>query len=308
MTTLRIPLVLVFCAVLMAAFPFPTAANPANPANPVAPAAEMPSSWCEALGKRLRSVDSKLCQQQNFKPDQHRSTHGHPLMMMEVPPRSAVSASAKKPHARPIRILMIGGIHGDELTSVSIVFRWLPFLEEPPARAHHWRIAPLANPDGLFATPAQRVNGNGVDLNRNFPTPDWEQNALSYWQRRTQKDPRRFPGKAAMSEPETQWLCAEIEHFKPDIIISVHAPYGVLDYDGESPPPPRHLGRLNLNQLGVYPGSLGNYGGVFKNIPVITIELTNAGTMPSPTEQRQIWNDMLNWIQQRLVAPGVPAN
>ncbi|MDR2164390.1 MAG: succinylglutamate desuccinylase/aspartoacylase family protein [Zoogloeaceae bacterium] len=254
-------------------------------------------AWCDALEKRLKSVDARFCQQQNLHPDKRRSVGGHPLMMLDAAP--AKSASAR----RPVRILLIGGLHGDELTSVSIVFRWLRFLDEPLSRAHHWRIAPLANPDGLFARPPKRMNGNGVDLNRNFPTPDWAQNALPYWQRRTQKDPRRFPGNKAMSEPETQWLCAEIDAFKPDVIISVHAPYGVLDYDGAAPPPPHRLGRLNLNQLGVYPGSLGNFGGIFRDIPVVTIELTNATTMPSPEEQRRIWNDMLGWIQERLVHP-----
>jgi hypothetical protein len=255
------------------------------------------TAWCEQLGKRLRSVDAKRCQQQNLKPDNIRSVQGQPLMMMDVLPAS----DAKPGAARPVRVFLIGGIHGDELTSVSIVFRWMNFLGEDNAKNHHWRIAPLANPDGLFARPPQRMNGNGVDLNRNFPTPDWASDALSYWKRRTQSDPRRFPGASAMSEPETRWLLAEIEQFKPDVIVSVHAPYGVLDYDGPAQEPPRRFGRLNLNQLGVYPGSLGNFGGVFKNIPVITIELSNATTMPGAQEQRQIWDDMLAWIRRHIV-------
>jgi hypothetical protein len=213
-------------------------------------------------------------------------------MIVNIPPAES--------HPRPVRILLIGGVHGDELTSVSIVFRWMYFLGEENAKIHHWRIAPLANPDGLFARPSQRTNGNGVDLNRNFPTPDWSADALRYWKRRTLEDPRRFPGTKPMSEPETRWLFNEIEAFKPDVIVSVHAPYGVLDYDGLSPEPPRRFGRLNLNQLGVYPGSLGNFGGVFKNIPVITIELSNASSMPSPQEERQIWDDMLSWIFRHI--------
>jgi hypothetical protein len=283
-------------------------------------------AWCEALDKRLRSVDATSCRKRAFLPGALRSVEGRPLMLLDVPPTAlsitaaapasftlpaarlrwktpalpaASPANPQRTRRRATRILLIGGIHGDELTSVSIVFRWMEWLAEAEAQRHHWRIAPLANPDGLLAQPARRTNGNGVDLNRNFSTPDWASDALDYWQKRTGKDPRRYPGKAAMSEPEIRWLQGEIESFKPDVIVSVHAPYGILDYDGPLQKP-RRFGRLNLSQLGVYPGSLGNFGGVHKNIPVITIELPHASTMPSAEEQRQIWNDMLHWIRRSL--------
>ncbi|MDR0674263.1 MAG: succinylglutamate desuccinylase/aspartoacylase family protein [Zoogloeaceae bacterium] len=280
-------------------------------------------AWCDALDKRLLSVDGASCRKRAFVPGAFRSVEGRPLMLLDVPPAALPTASIASAFAPPAarlrwrppamtpaaipppvakprgatRILLIGGIHGDELTSVSIVFRWMEWLDEADAERHHWRIAPLANPDGLFAQPARRTNGHGVDLNRNFSTPDWPRDALDYWRKRTGMDPRRYPGKAAMSEPETRWLQGEIESFKPDVIVSVHAPYGILDYDGPLQKPHR-FGRLNLSQLGVYPGSLGNFGGVHKNIPVITIELPHAGAMPSMEEQRQIWNDMLNWIRR----------
>lgn len=58
----------------------------------------------------------------------------------------------------------------------------------------------------------------------------------------------------------------------------IHAPFGVRDFDGPAKPPQR-FGRLIFNRVGVYPGSLGNYSGLHKkNIPIITIELPNAGT------------------------------
>lgn len=259
------------------------------------------SAWCETLGKRLRSVDGKACLNLGLVPGQARSVQGRPLMIRDVPAQPVKLSSIKgaKP-TRPVRIFVIGGIHGDELTSVSIVFRWMEWLNEAQASQHHWRIAPLSNPDGLLARPSRRTNGNGVDLNRNFPTPDWFTKAEPYWVQRTGKDPRRFPGKEPMSEPETRWLHSEIEQFKPDVIVSIHAPYGILDYDGPAQEP-RRFGRLNLNRLGVYPGSLGNFGGVHKNIPVITIELPNATAMPTLRDQRLIWDDMLTWIRKHIV-------
>jgi murein peptide amidase A len=83
------------------------------------------------------------------------------------------------------------------------------------------------------------------------------------------------------------------------VIISVHAPFGVLDMDGPAKAP-RRFGRLYFNRVGVYPGSLGNYGGLHKNVPVITIELPNALAMPQPAEVRRIWQDMLAWIEHSV--------
>src|SRR5699024_241427 len=85
--------------------------------------------------------------------------------------------------------------------------------------------------------------------------------------------------------------------FRPDVIISVHAPYGVLDYDGTYPAP-RQLGSLDLHRLGVYPGSLGNYASRMLGIPVITIELEHARELPPPAEVRQMWIDLNNWLSR----------
>ncbi len=268
--------------------------QPANPAEPShKPQSDARSSaWCGELGQRLRSVDAKHCRRYPFVTDE-TSAQGRPLVSMERP--------AKTPPAgrRPTRVLIIGGIHGDELTSISIVFRWLDWLDEGSARQHHWRIIPLANPDGLLRRPSTRTNGRGIDINRNFPTPDWATDAQKYWVERTRRDPRRNPGLSAASEIETRWLQKQIDDFRPDAIISIHAPYNLLDYDGPAIQPLR-FGRLSLNRLGVYPGSLGNYGGLYKKIPVVTIELLNAGTMPSPREQRAMWVDMLAWMGSNI--------
>jgi hypothetical protein len=87
--------------------------------------------------------------------------------------------------------------------------------------------------------------------------------------------------------------------FKPNLIVSVHAPYGVLDFDGPSVPPSK-LGRLYLDQVGIFPGSLGNYAGVHQRIPVVTIELPSASRLPQDAEVRQMWMDLLRWTHDRL--------
>ncbi len=263
-----------------------------------AQAATLEQEWCAAIGKRLHSIPQAQCQALGLKPAEIRSTQGRALMLRDIPPQVRQVAAHGSP-AQAARILVIGGIHGDELTSAALVMRWLPWMQEAEAGAYHWRIIPVANPDGLLANPPTRVNANGVDLNRNFATPDWERDALSYWRGRTRADPRRFPGPSARSEKETRWLEAQIDSFHPNVVVSVHAPYGLLDYDGPARQP-RRFGHLTLNRLGIYPGSLGNYGGVHKQTPVITIELPNANTMPTAQEQRQIWQDMLSWLQRNI--------
>jgi hypothetical protein len=205
-----------------------------------------------------------------------------------------------------MRVLVLGGIHGDELSSTSVVLHWLALARQPMPptlpRPVHWRFIPLLNPDGTLAKPPRRSNANGVDLNRNFPTPQWDRDARIYWERRTGKDKRRWPGPRAASEPETRFLLEQMDRFRPQLIVSVHAPYGVLDFDGPAVPPSR-LGRLYLDQVGIFPGSLGNYAGVHKNIPVVTVELPNALRTPLDAEMRQMWLDLLRWMADRLASP-----
>lgn len=249
------------------------------------------AGWCDQMGGRLRSVSAQSCRGQDFVVMPFRTEHGNFLARRDIPP--AKGAQAAK------RVLVIGGIHGDELTSVSTVFRWLEWIRAPEAQRYFWRVIPAANPDGLLARRSTRVNANGVDLNRNFESHDWKQDAGAYWARRTGSDPRRYPGKEAASEVETRWLQQEIEAFQPDLIVSVHAPYNLLDYDGPVPQPMR-FGRLSLNRLGVYPGSLGNYAGLNLRIPVITIELPHATVMPTMRDQQAIWEDMLHWMKRNI--------
>ncbi|WP_238388253.1 M14 family murein peptide amidase A [Sinimarinibacterium sp. NLF-5-8] len=246
---------------------------------------------CELIGGKLQSVGVARCLRAGLRMSGSASVHGVPLLYRDFP------ASSRR--GVPQRILLLGGIHGDELSSVSIVFNWMDHLERSRFLPFHWRVIPNANPDGLLQRKATRGNANGVDLNRNFPTLDWQREAMTYWEKRTHRDPRRYPGPAALSEPETRWLVEQIRQFRPDAIVSVHAPFGLLDFDGPREPPQR-FGYLHLHQLGTYPGSLGNYAGVNLGLPVITLELPHAGIMPTPQQQARIWADMLTWLERNL--------
>lgn len=248
---------------------------------------------CLDYAKRLGSVHAEDCVDEQYYLSDHRSVRGIPILL-----RDFATEQTDAP-----RVLVVGGIHGDELSSISITFGWMRELRYSGPGRFHWRITPSMNPDGLFQRQAQRTNANGVDLNRNFATRNWDVESRHYWENRTRRDPRRFPGQAPLSEPESRWLAAEIERFSPDVIIAIHAPYGIVDFDGPSRPPNK-LGNLHLNLLGTYPGSLGNYAGVQLGIPVVTVELASAGIMPSATEQLQIWSDLLGWLERHLPQQG----
>ncbi|MGV3593546.1 MAG: M14 family zinc carboxypeptidase [Gammaproteobacteria bacterium] len=244
---------------------------------------------CEQIGNKLGSVSVEDCARQNFVFGGGFSVKQRPLVIKDYRPADADG----------FRVLIMGGIHGDEYSSISILFKWLAgFSPDDVEGAFHWRFAPLVNPDGLLdGGRAQRQNANGVDLNRNFPSRDWNDSAVQHWQESTGRNPRRFPGEHAASEPEVQWVVEQIEEFQPDVIVSVHAPYHLLDFDGPAEAPAK-IGELKLHQLGVYPGSLGNFAGLNRAIPVVTLELPSAGIMPPADQIDLMWNDLVAWLDR----------
>ncbi|MDO9403731.1 MAG: DUF2817 domain-containing protein [Polaromonas sp.] len=257
----------------------------------MAPAAQA-AAPCDEFLARLPNVKKQLCEDAGLVPSTAKSVKGRPIWMRDI-----------RPEHPTVRVLVVGAIHGDELSSASVALHWLRLAGQAPAdspQSVHWRFIPALNPDGLFNRPPRRMNANGVDLNRNFPTPNWARDAKVYWEKRTGKDPRRYPGVKPLSEPESAFLHEEMQTFKPNLIVSIHAPYGVLDFDGPSVPPSR-LGRLYLDQVGIFPGSLGNYGGVHKGVPVVTIELPNSMRTPLDAEMRQMWLDLLRWMSVKVV-------
>jgi len=167
------------------------------------------------------------------------------------------------------KILVLGMIHGDEPLSGEMALEWEERLQKIDHR-NQWRVVPMLNPDGLKLK--TRMNANGVDLNRNFPTKDWKEEATSFWKKNSKSDPRRFPGSESASESETKCVIAQIKDFKPDFIVSIHTPYHVLDFDGPHISFP-HYADLPWRALGNFPGSLGRYMWRDYQVPVLTIEL-----------------------------------
>jgi len=192
--------------------------------------------------------------------------------------------------ASPNKTLIFAMVHPDEITPLYLGFKLAHYFREHESelKGAHVIVAPFVNPDGFFRSPRIRMNARGVDVNRNFDTPLWREKALNEWNTRLGRNPRRFPGNEPSSEAETKFQVDLIARFHPTKILSVHAPLNVMDYDG-----PTSLtldrfakeyvhecyqlrSRLRAKSTGYFPGSLGNYAGVERGIPTVTLELPSA--------------------------------
>ncbi len=174
----------------------------------------------------------------------------------------------KKVHTKSTRpFLFIGGVHGDEPEGVRLAQDLLAWLLASEDDLHPWILIPCLNPDGFQKN--QRTNANNVDLNRNFPSADWS--SLT-------KAPRYFPGLKPGSEKEVQALVKLIEDEKPQLIIHFHSWEPCVVYTGS---PGKKAAQILGEGTGYEvredigyptPGSLGQYGWLEHQTPVICIE------------------------------------
>ncbi len=106
------------------------------------------------------------------------------------------------------RVLVIGVIHGDEDDGIAIVeeLRRRPI----PDGVELWLVESM-NPDGVANQ--VRHNGNGVDLNRNFPYK---------WGPIGVPGDSQYAGTGPASEPETQAMVNFMGQLQPDITTWYH--------------------------------------------------------------------------------------
>lgn len=159
------------------------------------------------------------------------------------------------------QVLVIGVIHGDEPQGEYLIKRYMSDTQKEGVL-----FIPCLNPDGMAL--GTRTNSNGVDLNRNFPTKNWEL---------TERD-NYFGGETPASEVETRFLINVIQKYEPSAIITLHTPYKIVNYDG----PAQELAQM-ISDIIKYPveasigystpGSFGTYAGVERQIPTITLEM-----------------------------------
>jgi murein peptide amidase A len=190
-----------------------------------------------------------------------RSRRGRPIMartFAATPPRTD----------KPPVVLVLGATHGDEPASADAVWELAERLVARPAagRRPEIHVVPALNPDGLVA--GTKNAASDVDLNRNFPARNFVR----------EHAPGYDPGPSPLSEPESAVLARLVDELRPDGVVSVHAPFACVNFDGPAGGWADAVAaacgwpvRPNIGYP--TPGSLGSWLGVDRGLPVLTIEL-----------------------------------
>jgi protein MpaA len=257
------------------------------------PLTEPVKKYCENLGTKFSAYKWGEVGCENFNWNHVRNSNlGTPLIWTVFGDENSLTAKENT-------TLILCGVHGDEITPVKFCWDLLnEFKNNHTFQDKLIVVAPLVAPDSFFINKPTRTNGRGVDVNRNFPTTDWRSDAVKLWKRNLKSDKRKFPGHSSASEQETIFQMNLILRYKPNKVISVHAPLTLLDYDGPSlKADAGKTASMLLEQMSekasgykvsnypVFPGSLGNWAGKEKHIPTYTLELPNS----NPAETDKFW-------------------
>jgi murein peptide amidase A len=132
-------------------------------------------------------------------------------------------------------VLVFGCIHGDECAGRTLrpLTQITAHCPDPASDVY---VVPNLNPDGLAR--ATRLNGRGVDLNRNFPAG---------WQPIGEPGDPEHSGPKPFSEPEARLAARIVRRLQPEVTIWFHqhyAPRPLVRAWGRSVPAARRYARL----------------------------------------------------------------
>lgn len=169
--------------------------------------------------------------------------------------------------------LILAGTHGDETASIVSLSCALRSIEAGQLRHH---VVLSMNPDGNQL--GTRTNANGVDLNRNFASQNWQAGGTVYrWStHEPERDVAVGTGDAGNSEPETAALCQLIETLNPAWVTSFHEPLACIDDPSFSPLAHWLSQKMNLPMVKDVgydtPGSFGSWCAE-RDLLCVTVEL-----------------------------------
>ncbi|MEM9691256.1 MAG: M14 family metallopeptidase [Myxococcota bacterium] len=164
-----------------------------------------------------------------------RSVEGRPLEAFTLSPERA-------PRDRPLpTVLLTGLMHGIEFIGSVALKRVVEALlrrRRDVLQRARFVVLPFVNPDGFHNSSArvragrtgwQRVNANGVDLNRNFPWLGERMPRHPFSGTRIPKLPH-YVGRHPFSEPETRAIRNVVDEFRPCLSLGFHSPGNMLLY------------------------------------------------------------------------------
>jgi hypothetical protein len=196
------------------------------------------------------------------------------------------------------RIAIISSVHGDETQSVALVEELARTLRLHPEYLAEATVLLVKspNPDGYISRSPYNING--VDLNRNFPAPNWKE------LRNTRA------GAQAASEAETRVIVRLLGDFHPKLLVhlkdSRHG--GIVNYDGDAGDRASQIAEMISAQLvqGLgekTSGSVENYSLTRLSCPSLTLLLAREASDEAAWAKNR---DMLLTIlkQSRSAKPG----
>jgi protein MpaA len=187
----------------------------------------------------------------------------------------------------PSMVLYIGAMEGNEQNSSKLLSQWITNVDANPGKIPSYRtlvIIPTINPDGFAAD--TRLNADGIDLNRNFPSNNWqtaatEPTAPSVWT----NDGGPYP----LSEPESQALANYYTAHLPRLTLTMHSHGGIVeanDAGGSDSLGAQYASLADYEAIPTY--AIGNFfdyttTGAFEDwannklgLPVLEVELESA--------------------------------
>jgi protein MpaA len=150
-----------------------------------------------------------------------RSAEGRPIRMLQLGDPSLGA-----------NVLVFGCIHGDECAARGLE----PLSNGCPDPHSNVFVVPNLNPDGFAA--GTRVNGRGVDLNRNF---------AAEWRPLGSPGDLEYSGPRPFSEPESRLAARIVRRLRPSVTIWFHqhtGPHPLVRAWGQSAPAGRRFAAL----------------------------------------------------------------
>jgi len=174
----------------------------------------------------------------------------------------------------PRTILLLGPLSG-RIANVRLVEQAAGYFQQLEQGLNDVTVVVIRNPNPDATAQAKSVNAHGVDLNRNFPSQNWQlvPGVRSY-----------VSGKAAASEPETRLVLAALSKYQPSRVVHVEgtATVPTLAWSGLSPHAAQSFGRaaqltVDFKAAHWKTGSLAAFCGADQRVPTLQLALPTEG-------------------------------